>query len=75
MGYSRLFRVAGLILDPKNVLYWLNGWYYTILDVIFRFLDHENIGLDTNFIMIGVEMTDLSLFQVFGIMAARLPLT
>ena len=52
----------------------VNGWYYTILDVIFRFPDHENMGIDTNFIKIGGEMTDLSLFQVFDIMAARLTL-
>ena len=35
------------------------------------FLDHENMGIDTNFITKGVEITILWLFYTFAVMAAN----
>ena len=35
-----------------------NRWFNITLDDFIIFLDHENMGIDTNFIMFGGEITD-----------------
>ena len=46
------------------------GWFKTILDENIIFLDPENMGIDTDFIVIRAEITILWLYCIIGLMAA-----
>ena len=50
---------------------WLKYWSYTPLDYFNILPDHENLGIDIDFITIGGEMTILWRYYIFGLMAAR----
>ena len=49
-----------------------NKLFNITLDGFIIFLDHENMGLDTNFIIFGGQITDLRLISMFETMAATI---
>ena len=49
-----------------------NRWFNITLDDFIIFLDHENMGIDTNFIMFGGKITGLWLISMFETMAAAI---
>ena len=46
-------------------------WFYTPVDYFIILPDHENLGIDIDFITIRDEMTILWRYYIFGLMAAR----
>ena len=56
---------------PSLPLKRVNEWAKLILDALNRFLDHENIGVGSKIIPIGVEITVLWVIYALQAMAAR----
>ena len=60
-----------MVPDKPFWILQLKYWLYTPVDHIIILPDHENMGIDIDFITIGGEMTNLWRYYIFGLMAAR----
>ena len=72
-GFTRIlsqFRTFGIMADDHNVLHGVYHTSHTRFYAINRFLDHENIWLDTLMGVVCGFISILEEFICFGIMAA-----
>ena len=60
-----------MVADKPFWILQLKYWLYTPEDHIIILPDHENMGIDIDFTLIGAKMTILLQYYVFEVMAAQ----